>query len=102
MEHAGKDSKSHMLKHTLQSGHPLVSPNDFRILQKGYNNNSVHLELFKGYPCTISCYLNDFFPNFAILILIALRYYAMFYGKAFFLTEMVQSGKKSFIFFYKF
>ena len=41
MEHAGKDSKSHMLKHTLQSDHPSVSPNDFRILQKGYNNNKV-------------------------------------------------------------
>ena len=41
MEHAGKDNKSHMLKHALQSGHPSVSPNDFRILQKGYNNNKV-------------------------------------------------------------
>ena len=41
MEHAGKDNKSHMLKHTLRSGHPLVSPNDFRILQKGYNNSKV-------------------------------------------------------------
>ena len=30
-----------MLKHTLQSGHPSVSPNDFRILQKGYNNNKL-------------------------------------------------------------
>ena len=41
MEHAGKDKKLHMLKHTLQSGHPSVSPNDFRILQKGYNSNKV-------------------------------------------------------------
>ena len=41
MEHAGKDNKSHMPKHVLQSGHPSVSPNDFRILQKGYNNNKV-------------------------------------------------------------
>ena len=41
MEHAGKDNKSHMLKHALQSGHPSVSPNDFRILQKGYNNSKV-------------------------------------------------------------
>ena len=40
MEHAGKDNKSHMLMHTLQPGHP-VSPNDFRTLQKGYNNNKV-------------------------------------------------------------
>ena len=41
MEDAGKNSKSHMLLHTFQSGHPFVSPNDFRILQKGYNNNKV-------------------------------------------------------------
>ena len=26
-EHTDKDNKSHMLKHTLQSGHPSVSPN---------------------------------------------------------------------------
>ena len=38
MEHAGKDNKLPMLKHTLQSGHSSVSLNDFRILQKGYNN----------------------------------------------------------------
>ena len=41
MEHAGKDNKSHMLKHTLQSGDPYISPNDFRMLQKRYNNNKV-------------------------------------------------------------
>ena len=41
MEHAGKDSKLHMLKSTFQSGHPSVSPNDFRILQKWYNNSKV-------------------------------------------------------------
>ena len=41
MEHAGKDNKSHILKNTFQSGHPSISPNDFRILQKGYNNNKV-------------------------------------------------------------
>ena len=41
MEHAGKNSKSHMFKHTFQSGHPFVSPNNFRILQKEYKNNKV-------------------------------------------------------------
>ena len=34
MEHAGKDSKSHMFEYTLQSGHPSVSPNDFRNFRK--------------------------------------------------------------------
>ena len=38
MEHAGKDKKSHMLKHTLQSGHPSVSPNKLRIFWKPDNN----------------------------------------------------------------
>ena len=41
MEHAGKDNKLHILKDTVQSGHPSVFPNNFRILQKGYNNNKV-------------------------------------------------------------
>ena len=41
MKHAGKDNKPHMLKYTLQSDHPSVSTNDFRILQKGYNNKKV-------------------------------------------------------------
>ena len=30
-----------MLKHTLQSGHPSVSLNHFKVLQKGYNNNKI-------------------------------------------------------------
>ena len=41
MEDVGKDNKSHMLKHALQSRHASVSPNAFRKLQKGYNNNKV-------------------------------------------------------------
>ena len=41
MKHAGKDSKSHMLKPTLQSGHPSVSPNDFTLPHKWYNNSNV-------------------------------------------------------------
>ena len=48
MEHAGKDNKLHMLKHRLQSGHPSVSPNNFRILQKGYNNNKVKRKISEG------------------------------------------------------
>ena len=40
-EHVGKDKKSHMLQHTLQSGHPSVSLNEFKILGKGFSNNRV-------------------------------------------------------------
>ena len=41
MEHVGKYNTLHILKHTLQYGHPSVSPNNFRILQKRYNKNNV-------------------------------------------------------------
>ena len=39
LEHAGKDNKSYMLQHTLQSGHSSVSLNEFKILGKGFDNN---------------------------------------------------------------
>ena len=41
LEHTGKDKKSHMLQHTLHSGHPSVLLNEFKILGKGFNNNRV-------------------------------------------------------------
>ena len=33
-EHRGKDNKSHVLKHTYESGHKAVSTNDFKVLKK--------------------------------------------------------------------
>ena len=41
LEHAGKGKKSHMLRYTLQSGHPSVSLNEFKILGKGFSNTRV-------------------------------------------------------------
>ena len=41
IEHAGKDKKSHTLWYTLQSGHPSVSLNEFKILGKGFSNTRV-------------------------------------------------------------
>ena len=41
LEHAGKDKKSNMLPHTLQSGHPSVLLNEFKILGKDFNDNRV-------------------------------------------------------------
>ena len=35
--HAGRDKKSHMLQHTLQSGHTSVLLNEFKILRKDFN-----------------------------------------------------------------
>ena len=34
LEHVGQVKKSHMLRHTLQSGHPSVSLNKFKYLEK--------------------------------------------------------------------
>ena len=64
LEHAGKDKKSHMLRHTLQSGHPSVSLNEFKILRKGFNNNRVKRKisealLIKQYRPTLNTQENS-------------------------------------------
>ena len=38
-DHRGKDSKSHMLKHSLENNHKHVSFENFRILRNGYTNS---------------------------------------------------------------
>ena len=38
LEHAGKDRKSNMVKHSMDTGHPPVCTKDFQILTKGYNH----------------------------------------------------------------
>ena len=38
-DHSGKDSKSHMLKHSLENNHKQVSFEDFRMLRNGYTNS---------------------------------------------------------------
>ena len=40
-DHSGKDSKSHMLKHSLENNHKQVSFEDFRILRNGYTNSKI-------------------------------------------------------------
>ena len=37
-DHNGRDKISHLVKHSLESGHDLVCHGNFRILDKGYNN----------------------------------------------------------------
>ena len=64
LEHAGKDKKSHMLQHTLQSGHPSVSLNEFKILGEGFNNNRVKRKisevlLIKQYRPTLNTQENS-------------------------------------------
>ena len=40
-DHSGKDSRSHMLKHSLKNKHKNVSFEDFRILPDGYTNGKL-------------------------------------------------------------
>ena len=39
-DHNGRDLKSHILKHSVESGHANVSCEDFKIIAKNFNNNS--------------------------------------------------------------
>ena len=64
LEHAGKDRKSHMLRHTLQSGHPSVLLNEFKMFRKGFNNNRVTRKisealLIKQYQLTLNTQENS-------------------------------------------
>ena len=40
-DHSGKDSKSHMLKHSLENNHKQVSFEDLRLLRNSYTNNKI-------------------------------------------------------------
>ena len=40
MDHAGRDTKSHIFRHCLNSNHGTVSIENFKILNMGYNNNT--------------------------------------------------------------
>ena len=93
MQHADKDKKSHMLKHMLQYVLPSVSPNNFRILRKGYNNSKVKRNisealLIRKHQPSLNIHENlvalellidvHFFSNFVIFILIAWRCLTLF------------------------
>ena len=39
-DHNGRDFKSHILRHSVESGHTNVSCEDFKIIAKNFNNNS--------------------------------------------------------------
>ena len=41
----GRDRNSHLFKHSVESGHDPLLKNDFRIIGKGYRNNT-HEALF--------------------------------------------------------
>ena len=39
-DHNGQDCNSHLFKHSVESRHDPVLKNDFRIIRKGYRNNT--------------------------------------------------------------
>ena len=40
MDQAGRDTKSHIVRHCLNSNHETVNIENFKILNMGYNNNT--------------------------------------------------------------
>ena len=47
-DHSGKDSKSHMLKHSLENNHKQVSFEDFRIIRNGYTNSKFKRKILEA------------------------------------------------------
>ena len=47
-DHSGKDSKSHMLKHSLENNHKQVSFEDFRIIRNGCTNSKFKRKILEA------------------------------------------------------
>ena len=39
LDHAGRDPNSHLFKHSVEFGHPVLDKNNYKIIEKGYRNN---------------------------------------------------------------
>ena len=39
LDHAGSDQNSHIFKHSIESGHPVLDMNNYKIIEKRYKNN---------------------------------------------------------------
>ena len=50
LEHAGKDRKSNMFKHSMDTDHPLVCMKDFQILTEGFNHCKFKRKICKALP----------------------------------------------------
>ena len=48
-EHSGKDLKSHLFKHSMETNHKTVTLDDFKIIGKGYKRSKFRRELAKKY-----------------------------------------------------
>ena len=48
LEHAGKDRKSNMVKHSMDTGHPPLCMKDFQILTMGFNYCKFKRKIYKA------------------------------------------------------
>ena len=47
-EHSGKDVNSHVFKHSIETDHPIVTIDDFRVLKTGYRQKKFRRKLFEA------------------------------------------------------
>ena len=40
LDHAGRDPNSHLFKNSVESGHPVLDMNNYKIIDKGYEKNA--------------------------------------------------------------
>ena len=40
LDHAGRDPNSHLFKNSVESGHPVLDMNNYKIIEKGYEKNA--------------------------------------------------------------
>jgi len=56
-DHVGRDTKSHYFKHSITTGHPSASIEDFDILSGGYRQNKFRRKLSEA------LFIKDIKPN---------------------------------------
>ena len=62
MDHAGRDTKFHIIRHYLNSNHETVNIENFKILDIGYNNNTYKRKTSKVFfvnPYRLSLNVHD-------------------------------------------
>ena len=59
--HNGRDHNSHLFKHSVEKGKDRVLKNDFKILGKGYNNNTSWRKI--AVPLPIMKLIPSFYVN---------------------------------------
>ena len=48
LDHAGGDPNSHLFKHSVESGHPVLDMNNYKIGEEGYKNNAIKRKIVEA------------------------------------------------------